>query len=328
MQIRRITGDDLAAIEDWFALRLAWMAELPGDPGLCRTYHETALSVPWPDSEDRAYLGTVDDLPVGFYSVTVHQKDNLDVLGYELAVHPDHRCRGHGSALLASLVDLARELGCTRLLTELPMDGPGAPWAGARGARTVSEMVHRRLDLTHVDTAAHDALLADARAHATGYTLLQWTSPIPDEHLAACAVLEGKMSTDVPLDDLAWEPEVYDVDRMRRRNEMIAARGMHQYTSAARHDVTGEVVGMTTLTRLATLPDHVDQWETIVLDGHRGHRLGFLLKIENLRFAQRGEPQLRFVDTVNSDSNAPMLRVNLALGFESVRPWAEWELAV
>ena len=52
-----------------------------------------------------------------------------------------------------------------------------------------------------------------------------------------------------------------------------------------------------------------------------------LLKIENLRFAEREEPQLRFVDTVNSDSNAPMLRVNLALGFAPVRAWSEWELA-
>jgi RimJ/RimL family protein N-acetyltransferase len=190
------------------------------------------------------------------------------------------------------------------------------------------EEMHRRLDLMTVDSAAHDALRAQARAHATGYTVLQWTSPIPDEHLAGCAVLEGRMSTDMPLDDLAWEPEAYDAERMRKRDAMIVGRGMRQYTSVARHDETGELVGSTTLTRLASLPDHIDQWETIVLQAHRGHRLGVLLKIENLRFAQREEPQLRYIHTVNSDSNAPMLRVNLALGFESVRPWAEWELAL
>ena len=151
---------------------------------------------------------------------------------------------------------------------------------------------------------------------------------MPEEHLAGCAVLEGKMSTDMPLGDLTWEPEAYDDERMRRRNEMIVGRGMRQYTSVARHDVTGELVGSTTLTRLATVSDHIDQWETIVLEEHRGHRLGLLLKIENLRFAQREEPQLRYIHTVNSDSNAQMLRVNLALGFEPVRPWAEWELAL
>jgi len=327
MEIRRIAQDDATAIEDWFQLRLAWTREMPGDPGPCRTFHGAALTMPWPDEQEQAYLGIVDGQPVGFYAVTLHLLDNVDVLGVELAVHPDHRGKGYGSALLESLDALAGELGCTRLLAEMPMDGPGAPWARSRGARPVSEMMHRRLDLSAVDTAVHDELLADARAHAAGYTLLQWTSPIPDEHLAGCAVLEGKMSTDMPLDDLAWEPEVYDAERMRRRSEMIEARGLRQFTSAARHDATGEIVGMTTLTRLDTLPGHVDQWETIVLEEHRGHRLGMLLKIENLRFAQREQPQLRFIDTVNSDSNAPMLRVNLALGFEPVRPWAEWELA-
>ena len=284
--------------------------------------------MPWPDDEERAYLGTADDVPVGYCAATVHHVDNRDVLGCELVVHPDHRHRGHGTALLGQLVAVARQEGCTRLLTEMPMDGPGAAWARSLGARPVSESMHRRLDLTTVDSAAHDALLADARSHATGYTVLQWMSPVPDEHLAGCGVLEGKMSTDPPLDDLQWEPEVYDVDRMRRRNEMIEGRGMRQYTSVARHDATGELVGSTTLTRHATMPDHVDQWETIVLEEHRGHRLGLLLKIENLRFAQREEAQLRYLDTVNADSNEPMLRVNLALGFEPVRAWAEWELAL
>lgn len=328
MEIRRIGESDEAAIDAWFQLRLTWAREMPGDPGPCRTFHCTVLTHPWPDEEERAYLATVDGQPVGYCAATLHHVDNRDVLGCELVVHPDHRGRGYGTALLAHLVELARKSGCTRLLTEMPMDGPGAPWARSRGTRPVSELMHRRLDLNTVDSDAHDALLAQARSHASDYTLLQWTSPLPNDHLAGCAVLEGKMSTDPPMDDLRWEPEVYDAERMRRRNDMIVARGLHQYTSAARHDATGELVGMATLTRLATLPEHVDQWETIVLEEHRGHRLGLLLKIENLRFAQRAEAQLRFVHTVNADSNEAMLRVNLALGFQPVRAWAEWELAL
>jgi GNAT superfamily N-acetyltransferase len=326
IEIRRIADDDEAAIEAWFQLRLDWSREMPADPGPCRTFHDAALTKPWPDEEERAYLATIDDVPVGYYAVTVHHRDNRDVLGCELVVAADRRRAGTGSVLLASLGKLAGELGCSRLLTEMPMDGPGAAWARSRGARPVSEMTHRRLDLTALDVAAHDTLLADARDHATDYILVQWISPMPDEHLVDCAVLEGRMSTDMPLDDLQWEPEVYDSERLRRRNETVAARGIRQYSSAAQHTATGELVGMSTLARLATLHEHVDQWETIVLEEHRGHRLGMLLKIENLRFARREEPQLRFIDTVNADSNVAMLRVNHALGFEAVRPWGEWEL--
>jgi GNAT superfamily N-acetyltransferase len=328
MEIARIAADDSAAVDAWFDVRDAWHQEMPGQPGLCRINHRAILTTPWPDEEDRAYLATVDGRPVAASSATLHLKDNLDVLVCEIVVHPAHRQRGYGGLLLEQLMSLAAESGCARLLTEMPMDGSGAPWARARGARPVSETMHRRLDLASIDSAAHDALLAEARAYSADYTVLQWTSPVPEEHLAGCAVLEGRMSTDIPLDDLQWEPESYDADRMRRRNEMIAGRGMRLYTSVARHDATGELVGSTTLTRLATLPDDIDQWETIVLEEHRGHRLGMLLKIENLRFAQREMPALRFVHTINSDSNAPMLRVNIALGFLPVRAWAEWELAL
>jgi GNAT superfamily N-acetyltransferase len=328
MEIRRIAADDGAAIEAWFQLRLAWAAEMPFDPGPCRAFHEATLTHPWPDEEDAAYLALLDGEPIGFCTATVHHLDNRDVLGCELVVHPDHRGHGFGTALLDSLRAMAREHGCTRLLTELPGDGPGSSWALARGARPVMRMTHYRLDLTSVDTAAHDALLVDARELASAYSVVQWTSPTPDVHLAAVGVLEGKMSTDPPTDDLSWEPEVYDADRMRRRDAMIAARGMRQYTSVARCDATGELVGSTTLTRLATLPEHIDQWETIVLEEHRGHRLGMLLKIENLRFAQREESALRFVDTVTANSNEWMRRVNEGLGFVPLRPWGEWELAL
>jgi GNAT superfamily N-acetyltransferase len=328
IEIRRIAVDDTAAIDAWFDLQQTWAREMPGQPDSCRTFTRATLRAPWPDEEERAFLATAAGVPVGFCVATLHLLDNRDVLGCELVVHPDHRGNGYGRALLAELLAVARESGCTRLLAELPMDGPAAVWARNRGARPVMVEMHRRLDLTIVDEPAYDALLADAKSHSKGYSVLQWTSPVPEEHLAGCAVLEGKMSTDVPIDDLHWEPEVYDVDRMRRRDQMIVARGMRQYTSVARHDATGELVGSTTLTRLDTVPDSLDQWETIVLAEHRGHRLGMLLKIENLRFARREEAALRFVDTVNADSNAPMLRVNLALGFAPVRAWGEWELPV
>ena len=68
MEICRIASDDEAAIEAWFQLRLAWSREMPGDPGLCRINHGAILTDPWPDEEDRAYLATVDGLPIGFYT--------------------------------------------------------------------------------------------------------------------------------------------------------------------------------------------------------------------------------------------------------------------
>jgi hypothetical protein len=36
---------------------------------------------------------------------------------------------------------------------------------------------------------------------------------------------------------------------------------------------------------------------------------------------------VRIVDTNNADSNEHMLRINLAMGFELVRYWGNWELS-
>ena len=186
----------------------------------------------------------------------------------------------------------------------------------------------RRLDLTTVDDARLDGLLADAVAHSAGYSLLQWTGPTPDEHLPAVAALESRMTTDAPMDDLQWDQEVFDADRMRARDAVMTARRNRAYTTAVRHDATGVVVGTTMLTVADGVDGFAGQWQTIVEPEHRGHRLGMLLKVANLRYLQQHEPAVTFVDTWNADSNAPMLRVNVEMGFVPVRQWAEWELVL
>ena len=61
------------------------------------------------------------------------------------------------------------------------------------------------------------------------------------------------------------------------------------------------------------------QWQTIVLPEHRGHRLGMLVKVANLDHLRAHEPAVTVIHTGNADSNAPMLRVNVAMGFVPVR---------
>ncbi len=106
-------------------------------------------------------------------------------------------------------------------------------------------------------------------------------------------MLHARMSTDPPLDDLSWEPETYDAARVVARDRMMAAHGMHVYAAAARHRETGTAVGITTLVVFSDVPGFGDQWETIVLPEHRGHRLGALLKVANLRQAVQHEPAAR-----------------------------------
>jgi GNAT superfamily N-acetyltransferase len=115
---------------------------------------------------------------------------------------------------------------------------------------------------------------------------------------------------------------------MRERDAVMTARKNRAYTTVVRHDASGEVVGSTMLTVAEGVDDAAGQWQTIVEPQHRGHRLGMLLKVANLRLLQQHEPAVTRIDTWNADSNAPMLRVNVAMGFQPVRQWAEWELVL
>jgi GNAT superfamily N-acetyltransferase len=208
---------------------------------------------------------------------------------------------------------------------ELTGGGRHARFATAAGFRCVLPDVQRRLDLRAIDAGVHERMLADAWAHAEGYSLVQWTGTTPEGLVDDTSVLESRMSTDPPLDDLKWEPEPADPERLRQRDAMLVGRGQVRYVTAARHDASGLLVGFTSLVRNATDPVGGHQWETIVLPEHRGHRLGVLLKLENLRYVRQHEPDMRTVDTWNAASNTHMVAVNEAVGFRPVRLWGEWE---
>jgi len=92
------------------------------------------------------------------------------------------------------------------------------------------------------------------------------------------------------------------------------------------HDATGEVAGYTELAFDPCNDAHAWQWDTIVDPAHRGHRIGLVLKIENLRFVLTQEPALRTVSTFNAGSNDHMIAINEALGFRPFDTWCDWQL--
>jgi RimJ/RimL family protein N-acetyltransferase len=67
------------------------------------------------------------------------------------------------------------------------------------------------------------------------------------------------------------------------------------------------------------------QYDTSVRSGHRGHRLGLLLKTAMLRWLRDEEPQLRVIDTSNAASNEHMIRVNETMGYHIVLKTIEWQ---
>ncbi len=98
------------------------------------------------------------------------------------------------------------------------------------------------------------------------------------------------------------------------------------FTACAREVTTGRLVAFTTIGVAAAQPEIAQQWNTLVLREHRGHRLGLLLKLVNLDRVRSACSGVRVVHTWNAASNAPMIDINERMGFEPRLLWGEWQL--
>jgi GNAT superfamily N-acetyltransferase len=278
---------------------------------------------PWPGNTFEQLLATIDGVAVGYLELGLPQLDNLANVNVQLAVHPEHRRRGAGRALHAYAVDRTRALGRKHLIAPTMDRRPdGAAFATAMGATAGLVETRSRLDLSTIDADRLDSPAAG------GYRLVQWVNVAPEEHLDDIAYLESRLNQDAPTGDLAWEPENVDADRIRAAEEAVLVRGRTAFHTGAVHEASGRLVAWTMIASQDDTAWHAWQSITIVDPGHRGHRLGLLIKIENLRYARRRRPELRVIDTFNAAENAHMLGINQAMGFRKVDAWTQWQLTV
>ncbi|MEU4641221.1 GNAT family N-acetyltransferase [Micromonospora sp. NPDC023814] len=311
-------------------------ADLPDFPPFCRRRFEAAIRHPMPGNTALWALARLDGVPAGYLALDLPQLDNTENATADLIVHPAQRRRGVGRALHEHAVRLLRERGRKRVLgmavAALPGGPPrpeaGAAFAASTGARPALAEIRSRLDTTRLDHDGLDAALADARTRADGYRVLRWQGSTPDEHVADIAYLDGRLMADAPLGDVEWEPERIDVERVRGIERALEARGRRRYHTAVRHEASGRVAAWTLLDVGPSADWHAFQQITIVDPAHRGHRLGLLVKIENLRHLLAHEPAVRAIDTFNAAENSYMITINEQLGFRRVDGWTDWQLTI
>ncbi len=335
-----VTPVDLAdpfAAERAYEIHLASRAvDVPDLPPFCRQRFFGTMRHPMPGRQHHYALAHLDGVPVGYLGLNLPQLANTENAAIDLMVHPECRRRGVGRALHAYAVRLLREQGRKRMVSLVVAELPGGPsrssagagFAAALGAQLAQADVRRRLDITTLDQPGLDRLLADAWPRAAGYSLLCWTGAAPAEYLDDVAYLEGRLIEDAPSGELVREPEKMDAAQVRAIEATFDAWGRRLYHCGIRHDATGRLVAWTMLDFAAANPWHAFQQITVVGPGHRGHRLGTIIKIENLRYALAHEPALRAVDTWNAQANAHMISINEAIGLRPVDAWHNWQLTI
>lgn len=265
-----------------------------------------------------------------------------------VGVDPAHQRRGVGTLLADRVEQVARDAGRTQWKTYAvsrqvgPASGDGyLPAPTGYGALPADEAAVRFLlgrgwRFGQVNRISRLALPADAsvvaalRERATGvagaaYRAHAWTGRTPEQWIDGIALLHTRMSTDAPEGDMEEPEDVWDADRLREREAELERAPRTMVTIAVEHVATGTLVGFTQLAVPDAPERAVMQWDTLVLREHRGHRLGWLLKVEGIAFVEREFSGRPSIVTFNAEENRPMLDVNEAVGFVGVGSEGIWE---
>lgn len=333
LAVTTIDPTDTAAFDQWFAvLAVTDQERWPGQPGWQHAERLVkALDLHGPQ-ENRCLVarrrGDGNDV-VGIASLILFRRENRALAQVEVRVLPQHRRQGVGTAIVEAAAHAAHSAGRAALSArdEVPVrddfvDAAG-PFARRLGFEPVQHDVRRRLDLP-LDPTRADALHTDPRSTPAGYSMLTFADRWPDEYIEDRCLLGNRMSTDVPMGEQQLEEEEWDEERVRALEAMLAAQNRAKVTTAARHDATGRLVAFTEVAIPLGAPESSWQHDTLVLREHRGHGLGFAVKVANLWAVTERHPAVRAINTWNAADNEHMIAVNDAMGFEVVAHSTVW----
>ncbi len=316
MELREFSPDDAGPIAAAVGIENAVAAvDSPWRHPITAYRFEMNMRHGWDGEPARRFLVVEDGAPVGLASLSTSEWDNLDLAWLDLIVHPDCRRGGVGSKALTALHDECRRVG-RRLIGVDGWDSPSTRgFAAAVGYVQKSTEINRRQPLGDLSADFVAVAYAEAEAHASDYELLRIvgrSSAALHEELAVVAA----SINDAPLDDLAIEDEVFSAQRVRDFEHAQVESGHRLYRVVARHRQSGELAGHTVVTVDCDRPWIGTQVDTCVVAGHRGHRLGLLIKADLCRWLLDVEPQVRSLDTWNAESNDHMIGVNKRLAYE------------
>jgi GNAT superfamily N-acetyltransferase len=290
------------------------------------TFRITALIDPDVSAAGRrlAWLASDGDgVPVGSAFLRLFTGAGQEHLAeLDLQVHPAQRRKHVGSGLLDAAVAAARQDRRRSVIAQAEAQSPGDKFATRHGFRRVLALIYSRLGLADADVPALTAIVDQAHP---GYHLISWDGTAPDE-LAETFAASRRAMDDMPMDSTDFGTVTWDVARVRAAAAAIERRGDFLHTVAAVGDVDTTIAGFSELVVPGDTAGDAQHYGTGVLPEHRGHGLGRWMKAAAILRARERYPDLGGLLTDTADSNAPMRRINDALGYVPTHTTYEYQL--
>lgn len=251
-------------------------------------------------------------------------EQNLENAFGVVYVHPDHRGSNRGRVIATPMFDGVQADNRSRIAIEINQGRPEEVIAIRAGMKPAYTAKRSRLSLPELDWSLMDTWVGRSEERASEYELLFFPGPIDEAYLEAFCELTLVMNT-APRDDYEEEDEIITPEIWRDVEVKEKARKREILTYVARHKPTGALAGFTTVFCHLLQPDQVWQGDTGVDPAHRNRGLGRWLKAAMALKLREAYPEAVRIDTYNAGSNAPMLSINIEMGFRPVMIETVWQ---
>lgn len=296
-------------------------------PTMAQTRADSANTKFWQQQRllaERVVAGRREIIGTGWIGMPL--AEDTDQAMVEPIVHPEHRGHGAGTALLSEMARIARAAGRSTLTAwgTVPLQGdvddatlPGNRLAARFRLTRRNVAVVRVLDLPVPDGLLEE-IWSRAEPRLDGYRILSWTDRTPTEHVAAYGVLLRQLELDEPDEDVVHEAPEYTPERIRTAEDRKERKGMRSLVAVALAP-DGSFAGNSVVEFHGGARTTLGfQENTLVMPDHRGHRLGYALKVTTHRMLATHAPHLRRLVTWNSHVNPWMIQINEDLGYRAV----------
>lgn len=319
-EIRVVDPGDEASLRAWWEVGRDATAERPIDAWPVWEVSRKALPMRRTDGRLVLVRAVDGERTVGAGMVFLFGHDNCHLGEVDVYVAPEERRRGIGRAVLSELERVARADGRTTLITSafapVGAESPGSAFATACGYPVASAEETKVVDLDPLPPH-WPRLDEEVEAALHGYRVQVFDGPLPQQHMADFCMLLSAFLGEVPTGDLDLAQERWTPERVREHEERAERVGRVQVVSLAVAP-DGRLCGFSDLRVNRQDPRHASVGGTLVLPGHRGHRLGLAMKLATHRHVHALFPACAYVETGNAGVNAAMNAVNAQMGYRVV----------
>ncbi len=253
--------------------------------------------------------------------------DNMHLADFAVEVLPEYRGRGLGRKLLGYIPSFARTHNRRLLAAQTNERVPaGGDFMRRIGGRVGFEARDSQLILADVDRSLIAAWMSRAGSLHQDFRLQLWEGPVPEEYLRSYTAVIQELINDAPHDALELEDSTHVDKTFRPFEAWEVAGGRSRWTLVAIHRADDRVVGMTDVVWSPERPGVIEQHGTGTARAFRNRGIGRWMKATMLDKILSELPRARVIRTGNAGSNAPMLKINVELGYKPFIARTIWQV--